>query len=370
MRDFSAEPNAGAKVDTASYYIGAFTAVVMFSSYYWFYRVVLCLVIAFLGWCLSAYFTLLTFRDEKPNIPQKVRDPIPGKKWKDYNYKTDHEDSNIFFFMWLGQMSCLIAPYEILIYELSHDDLLNAQELNHASIQTEWNRKLEKDTGCPFYSFWQVKVWKHIMFNYLRVYSVRLNLAVGCALEAMFCWLVYLWNWNNGFIYRRMNVKTWVWTYHLLEEVEHTHISVPEMRQNLTTIEKIITWFIFDVFVVIPITLILVPIATTLYFPRRVFSFSGLQALAEFCLFCAVALPFAALGQFCEMVIGLNWKASCLEDLWNVWYETQYLRDCFEDGKEIFALNVPPECTAKNNAVLKTLSKVKNPFASTTKRES
>jgi hypothetical protein len=322
----------------------------------------LCLVTMFLCWCFSAYFTLLTTKDQKPNIPQKVRSPLDGKKWKDYNYDTDISDSNLFFFFWAAQISALIAPYEILIYELSHDDLLNAQELNHAAIQTAWNKNLEKATGCPLYSFWQCRVWKHLMFNYLRVYSIRLNLAVGCALEALFCWLVYLYNWNNGFIYRRLSIKTWVWSYHLLEEVEHTHISVPEMREGLTTVEKIATWFIFDVFIVVPIMLILAPVSAMIYFPRRAFSVEGIQNLAEYYLFCVCAIPFAAMGQFCEMVFCLNWKADCLEDLWNVWYENQYVRDCFQDGEEIFVLEVPPECAAKNASVLKNLRKVKNPF--------
>eukprot|EP00494_Astrolonche_serrata_P002211 UN02217 len=218
--------------------------------------------------------------------------------------------------MWTVHASCLIAPYEVLIYELSADDLLNAQELNHAAIQTAWNKWIEKELGFKAWSYWQIKVWKYIMFDVLKPQSIKLNLAIGVALEALFCWLVYLQSMFNGLIAKRMSPKTWVWAFHLLEEVEHTHISVPEMRKDLSTPIRFAVWFIFDVFVVVPLLIIVVPITCAKHFPGRCFSFRGFQELIEYYIFCVCAVLFSGLGQFCELVLCLNWKKSALESLW------------------------------------------------------
>ena len=66
--------------------------------------------------------------------------------------------------MWLAHTCALIAPYEILILELSHDDLLGGQELNHAAVSTNWNKQIQKDTGCPIYSYWQLRVTIQSLF--------------------------------------------------------------------------------------------------------------------------------------------------------------------------------------------------------------
>merc|ERR1712156_1067391 len=112
----------------------------------------------------------------------------------------------------------------------------------------------------------------------------------------------------------------------------------------------------------IPITLILTPIATIWYFPKKSISIKGIQDLVEYMLFSIAMLLFCAMGQCCEMVIEMNWKNSALEALWNDWYDEHYTRDCFENGEEIFRLEIPPECAAKNEAVLKKLRKDRNPF--------
>jgi len=41
-----------------------------------------------------------------------------------------------------------------------------------------------------------------------------------------------------------------------------------------------------------------------------------------------VVIPFAAMGQFCELVLGLNWKAQELERLHKVWTESVYDDHC------------------------------------------
>lgn len=324
---------------------------VSYYCYLFFSRAMMCTGAIYLCWCFLVCCTVLSFANEKPNIIETVRNPTKGKKWSDYDYKTDVADTNIFFFMWLATTCALIAPYEILILELSHDDLLGAQELNHAAISTNWNKQNQKDTGCPIYSYWQLKIWKNLMFNYLKPLSTSFNLAIGCALEAMFCWLAYAYTWNNGFIWRRMNIKTWVWSYHFLEEIEHTHISVPEMRQGLSIVGRIATCFVFDLFIIIPIMLILTPITVVRYFPSRFFSIYGVIEFIEFLLATVLVVPFVVIGQFCEMVLCLNWKASALEGLWKEWYDSNYAPDCIDGaGKEMFEHSNPhpdPDCSDK-----------------------
>lgn len=285
---------------------------------------------SFLAWAFSVYFSVLTTSEEKPNIPQLVREPLDGKKWSQYDYTTGYKDpeSNIFFFMFAVLTSALVAPYETLIYEMSEDPLLVGQELNHAQIQTNWNRFLEKDMGYPVWSFWQIKVWKNLMFNYLRPLGQTCTLCVGVALEALFCWIIYCYKQFRCSVYKTLTFKSWVWDYHLLEEVEHTHISVPEMRETISLPLRILTWLVFDFLIVVPLMLPLTIFETVRLFPRRVFCPRGLYQLLLYVTFCLIAIPFCAMGQFCELVLCLNWKAAALEDLHHTWVQNVYNTSC------------------------------------------
>lgn len=296
------------------------------------------LVVVYFVWVLTVYKSVLTFNKESPNpeIPETVRMPLDGLKWDDYDYSTEAENTNIFFFMFTAVINTIIAPYETLIYDMSTEALLVSQELNHAAISTNWNKQLEKQYGIPLYSVFQKKFFKNIMFNYLKPNCKFVNTAIGCGLEAMFCWIVYVYNWQNGFIYRRMNLKTWLWSFHLLEEIEHTHLSVPEMREELSIFGLIFAWIVFDLFIVTPILLVAAPICVIRYFPGRFFHPYMIVELVEYLLFIVFAVPFVVFGQFCEMVLGFQWKATALQDLWKKWYQEFYVRDCIVDGKEIF----------------------------------
>lgn len=152
-------------------------------------------------------------------------------------------------------------------------------------------------------------------------------------------------------------MKTFVWTYHFMEEIEHTHISVPEMRESLSLIEKVAAWLVFDLFVAIPIVLIIVPITTIKHFPSRVFSFQGIQEMVEYFVFGIIALLLGAAGQFAEMILELNWKADALQDLWDTTYNTHYKRDCFEDGEEMFDYKDPHKAPLTPEARDKKLNK-------------
>jgi len=293
-------------------------------------------LIAFLIWAVSVYVSVLSTENQHPNIPQEVRQPLKGKTFKDYDYTTDYSDTNIFFFMWAALASALVAPYETLIVDMSDNDLLVGQEINHCQVQTAWNKHIEKTTGYPLYSFWQRK-WKHFMFDFLRPMGRELNLCVGAALEALFCWLVYYYSMGDCAVYKDLHCKTWVWTYHLLEEVEHTHLSVPEMRVGLSLPARIITLLAFDFLIVVPIMIPVTIIETARMFPRRVFSIQGFKELIKYLAFALTVIPFAAMGQFCEMIIGLNWKGCELERLHKVWTEQLYNKDC--DG--LFLMEAP-----------------------------
>jgi len=298
----------------------------------------------FLMWALSVYIKVLTTKDQHPNIPQEVREPLPGKKFKDYDYTTDFSETNIFSFMWFIQASALVAPYETLIVDMSEDDLLVAQEINHCQIQTAWNKHIEKTHNYPIYTMFQRK-WKYFMFEFLRPIGTEFNLAVGAALEALFCWLVYFYSQDNCSVYRRYCPKSWVWTYHLLEEVEHTHLSVPEMRKGLSMPLKLATFLAFDFLIVVPVMLPLTIFETCRTFPGRVFCFQGLSDLINYVGFCMIVIPFAAMGQFCEMILGLNWRAEELERLHKVWSENVYEEDC----KGLFKHEKPRICPKRKN---------------------
>lgn len=300
--------------------------------------------VVYFVWVFTVVKSVLTFNKESPNpeIPETVRVPLEGMKWDDYDYSTEAENTNIFFFMYTAVINTLIAPYETLIYDMSTEALLVSQELNHAAISTNWNKQLEKQYGIPFYSFWQKKFFKNLMFNYFKPNCKFVNTAIGCGLEAMFCWIVYVYNWQNGFIYRRMNIKTWLWSFHLLEEVEHTHLSVPEMREDLSIFGLVFAWIVMDLFIVAPILLVAAPLFVIRYFPGRFFHPYVIIELVEYLLFVAFAVPLVIVGQFCEMVLGFQWKATALQELWKKWYNQFYARDCFVDGQEMFAhVSVP-----------------------------
>lgn len=181
------------------------------------------------------------------------------------------------------------------------------------------------------------------MFEFLRPMGTEFNLAVGAALEALFCWLVYFYAQDNCAVYKRYCPKSWVWTYHLLEEVEHTHISVPEMREGLSLPLKLFTFLAFDFLIVVPVMLPLVVFETCKTFPDRVFCVRGLSEFIRYVGFCMVVIPFAAMGQFCEMILGLNWRAEELERLHRVWTESVYDDHC----KGLFRHEKPRPCPKK-----------------------
>jgi len=300
------------------------------------------LAFGFFVWAFSVYFTVLTTEPQTPDIPQDVRQPLEGKKFKDYDYTTDFSNTNIFSFMWFIQASALVAPYETLIVDMSEDDLLVAQEINHCQVQTAWNKHIEKELGYPIYSKIQRR-WKNFMFNYLRPIGTDLNLCVGAALEALFCWLVYFYAQGNCDMYKRFCPKSWVWTYHLLEEVEHTHLSVPEMRNSLSFPAKILTFLAFDFLIVVPLMLPVTIFETIRLFPERVFCVAGIKAFIEYVCFCVVVIPFAAMGQFCELILALNWKATELERLHRVWTNSVYKDHC----AGMFKYEKPRPCLKK-----------------------
>jgi hypothetical protein len=322
----------------ASMYIGALLAAAVISILKGgFWKLIMVLGSVYLVSCVYVCYSVLTTGKQKPEFAEIVRKPKHGKKWSDYDYTSDIEKTNIFFLIWLGHMCAIIAPYEIRILQLSDDDLLDAQELNHAQVSTGWNKALEKQFKWPVYSYWQKKVWKPILFEHFEKLSTQANLALACALEAMFCWVVYVFTWNNGLIYNRMGLQTWVWSFHFLEEVEHTHISVPEMREPLNVFFRIFTLLIFDLIIVAPIMLIMTPIAAIMWFPHRVFTVNGIRELVEYLLFVIVGVPFIVMGQFCEMVLCLNWTAGSLHNLWKQWYSQNYEEDCVkENGESMF----------------------------------
>jgi len=284
-------------------------------------------LLGFFIWALSVYCSVLTTTEQTPNIPQEVRKPLEGKKFKDYDYTTDFSQTNIFSFMWFIQASALVAPYETLIVDMSEDDLLVAQEINHCQVQTAWNKHIEKTHNYPIYTSFQ-KRWKNFMFNFLHPMGSEFTLAIGAALEALFCWLVYFYAQNKCAVYKQYCPKSWVWTYHLLEEVEHTHLSVPEMRQGLSLPLKLFTFLAFDFLIVVPVMLPLTIFECSRTFPERVFCIRGLSELVQYVAFCMVVIPFAAMGQFCELILGLNWKAQELERLHKVWTESVYDDHC------------------------------------------
>merc|ERR1739848_524886 len=108
------------------------------------------------------------------------------------------------------------------------------------------NKKNEQDTDYPVWSYWQIKFWKRWMSGYFRVQYPSVNLGIGAALEALFCWISYYYCLFDGAVFHRFSHGTWVWSFHLLEEIEHTHISVPEMRKDMSLFMRVFTWFIFD----------------------------------------------------------------------------------------------------------------------------
>jgi len=108
------------------------------------------------------------------------------------------------------------------------------------------------------------------------------------------------------------------------------------MRNELSFLPCLFTWLFFDVFIVAPIMLILTPYTVMRYFPARFFHPYIVVETVEYLLFVAFAVPFVVVGQCCEMVVGLNWSASALQDLWTKWYNWNYKPDCIINGEEMF----------------------------------
>eukprot|EP00494_Astrolonche_serrata_P001208 UN01214 len=86
---------------------------------------------------------------------------------------------------------------------------------------------------------------KRLIFDWLKPIP-GINSATAASMEAMWAPLCFL-DWKMPWAFDRFAPsKWWLLSFHLIEEIEHTHCSVAKLRKDQNIVTRFIGWFIMD----------------------------------------------------------------------------------------------------------------------------
>lgn len=228
--------------------------------------------------CIVWHYMFSGNFEKKVEIPEKIRLPKEGKiADMDYTFKNQDEGTQIWWSVWVSEVNAFLSPYEIVLVELTNHGLVAEQELLHAKFGTCMNRFVEKQTGFPAYSGVQIG-WKKFV-NFFRTYCPSVNTITLAVLESCFIFLVdFFARWPNLF---HRYIGHWMMAYHLMEECEHGHHTTKELNDGFNHFSA---WFgyVWTLCLVLFMCLVLVPIHTIVYFPRKALCPIGILHFFEY----------------------------------------------------------------------------------------
>jgi len=205
---------------------------------------------------LVGYCKIWWYKETYTGNVINVREPIVG--WDKMQYDVDPSElgEKPFGTVFFWHLSSVVIPMEAVIHMFMGSDLQRAsvngdntrcmgmmtQEMNHASAQLFYNRAAEECCGYPegFRLFWRTML--------LKVASSNLRAAILTWIEVSFIVPQLFVHFTSLKPSDLFGEPKWLWTWHLMEESEHSWDYTREMGDRISRFYMVLIWAIFAPF--------------------------------------------------------------------------------------------------------------------------
>lgn len=202
---------------------------------------------------LAAYLKVWWYKTPFKGLHINVREPHVGFAKMDWDFDVSDIGQNIFGAAFGWHLSAVLVPAESSIHMFMGNDIQRAavdgdntscigmmtQEMNHGIAQLFLSRGCEKSIGYPI---GYRQLWKIVL---IKIFSIKFK-------AAFFMWFE-IFSSVFHIVYAMTPIKTknlfgkpyWLWSYHLMEEMEHSWDFVEDIRPRLPWIYRL-AWYLIS----------------------------------------------------------------------------------------------------------------------------